>query len=310
MEGISMRECLVPLTDGRKLAVIEYGDKQGLPVMFFHGTPGSRLLFLEDDETSKALGIRLISLDRPGYGLSDPKPNRTLLEWADDVNEAADFLKLDKFSIIGVSGGGAFAAACAYKLAERLHSVALVASTIPFVNGKSPKGTMTANKIAFFLARKAPWLVRASYRSTKKLLEEQPEKFMEQNKKGNKHLHEWDRQFLQTEEQLKGLMIHMGEAFRISVDECVNEPVLLSKPWGFSFKDIPVPTDVWHGEEDRMAPAAEMKKAASTIPNCHTHFISGAGHFLTDDDQIWNGILTTLLNRAKDNPSNQLPLVK
>jgi pimeloyl-ACP methyl ester carboxylesterase len=305
-----VKDYIVPLTDGRKLAVIEYGDKQGLPVMFFHGTPGSRLLFLEDDEVSKALGIRLISLDRPGFGLSDPKPNRTLLDWADDINEAANYLKLDMFSIIGVSGGGAFAAACAYKLAPRLHSVSLVASTTPFVNGKCPKGTMTANKIAFFLARKVPWLVKMSYRSTKKLLEKQPEKFMEQNKKGNKHLHEWDRQFLQTDEQLKGLIMHMGEAFRVSVDECVNEPVLLAKPWGFSFKDFTVPIDVWHGEEDRMAPAAEMKKAAAAIPNCYTHFISGAGHFLTENDQIWNDILTTILERAKENPSNSLSLVK
>lgn len=305
-----MRDYMVPLTDGRKLAVIEYGDKQGLPVMFFHGTPGSRLLFLEEDEISKALGIRLISLDRPGFGLSDPKPNRTLLDWADDVKEAADFLKLDKFSIIGVSGGGAFAAACAYKLAERLHSVALVASTTPFVNGKSPKGTMTANKIAFFLARKAPWLVRTSYRATKKLLDEKPEKFMEQNKKGNKHLHEWDRQFLQTDEQLKGLMMHLGEAFRVSVDECVNEPVLLSKPWGFSLKDISVPIDVWHGEGDRMAPVEEMKKSALAIPNCQTHFIPGAGHFLTDDDQIWSNILSTILERANENPASPLSLVK
>jgi pimeloyl-ACP methyl ester carboxylesterase len=305
-----MRDYFVPLKDGRKLAVIEYGDKHGVPVMFFHGTPGSRLLFLEDDEISKALGIRLISLDRPGYGLSDPKPNRTLLDWADDVNEAADFLGIDKFSVIGVSGGGAFAAACAYKLAPRIHSAAFVASTIPFVNGKSPKGTMTSNKIAFFLARKAPWLVKASYRSAKKLIEKQPEKFMEQNKKGNKHLHEWDRQFLQTDEQLKGLMMHMGEALRVSVDECVNEPVLLTKPWGFSLKDITVPVDVWHGEGDKMAPAEEMKKAASTIPNCHTHFISGAGHFLTEDDQIWEGILTTLLNYVNENSSNRLSIGK
>jgi pimeloyl-ACP methyl ester carboxylesterase len=74
-------------------------------------------------------------------------------------------------------------------------------------------------------------------------------------------------------------MLHMGEALRVSVDECVNEPVLLSKPWGFSFKDIVVPVDVWHGEGDRMAPAEEMKKAAATIPNCQTHFIFGAGIF-------------------------------
>jgi pimeloyl-ACP methyl ester carboxylesterase len=287
----------VALRDGRYVGIIEYGDKSGYPVMFFHGTPGSRLLFLEDDEISKALGIRLICLDRPGFGVSSPKPGRSLLDWADDVKEVADYLSIDKFSVIGVSGGGAFAAACAYKLPERLHSVALVASGSPFINSKAPKEMMKANKIAFFLARKAPWLIRASYRATKKLLEENPDKFMEQNKKGNKHLNAWDRQFLQTDEQLKGLMMHMGEAFRISVDECVNEPALLTKPWGFSVSDIQIPIDVWHGEADRMAPISEIKKLAQQIPSCHTHYIPEAGHFLTDDEEIWRSILQALVKK-------------
>jgi pimeloyl-ACP methyl ester carboxylesterase len=287
----------VKLSDGRDIGIIEYGDKKGFPVMFFHGTPGSRLLFLKDDEISKALGIRLISLDRPGFGVSTPKPGRSILDWTDDVKEVADHLSINKFSIIGVSGGGPFAAACAYKLPLRLHSVALVASGTPFHNGKTPKEMMTANKIAFFLARRAPWLIKASYRATKKLLEENPEKFMEQNRKGNKHLTAWDRQFLQTDDQLKGLMMHMGEAFRVSIDECVNEPAILTKPWGFSVKDIVVPIDVWHGEADRLAPISRMKKLAQQIPNCHTHYIPEAGHFLTDDDDIWRNILQALLEK-------------
>ncbi|MFD2444560.1 alpha/beta fold hydrolase [Bacillus sp. CGMCC 1.16607] len=293
-----LKDLTVPLTDGRKIGYIEYGDKEGTPVLFFHGTPGSRLMFLDDDEISKSLGIRLISLDRPGFGISDPKPNRTLLDWADDVKEVADYLKLERFSVIGVSGGGAFAAACAYRLADRLHTAAIVSSATQFVNGKAPKNMMKANKISFFLARKAPWLIKASYRSTKKLIENQPEKFMKMNKDGNKHLNEWDRQFLQTEEQLQSLMMHLGEAIRNSVDECVNEPALLTKPWGFSLKDIQIPVDVWHGEEDIMAPVDEMKKLAPTIPNCQTHYIPGAGHFLADDEETWKNILNTILKRT------------
>jgi pimeloyl-ACP methyl ester carboxylesterase len=293
-----MRDLTVELKDGRRVGYIEYGDKTGIPVFFFHGTPGSRLMFLEDDETSKALGIRLISLDRPGFGLSTPKPNRTVLDWVDDVEEVADELNIGTFSVVGVSGGGAYAAACAFKLPNRIHTAALVSSTTPFINGKAPKSMMKANRMAFFLANHVPWLVKASYKAQKKLMKEQPEKFMKQTKEGNKHLVEWDRQFLQTEEQLKSLMMHLGEAFRFSVDECVNEPVLLSKPWGFALKDIHIPVDVWHGEKDIMAPFEEMKKLAATIPMCETHYNPEAGHFLPDDDKTWKSILERIIKKT------------
>jgi pimeloyl-ACP methyl ester carboxylesterase len=295
-----MRDLTVQLRDGRKIGYVQYGDKSGVPVLFFHGTPGSRLVFLEDDETSKELGIRLISLDRPGFGLSTPKPNRSVLDWVNDVEEVADLLKLEKFSVIGVSGGGAYAAACAHQLPERVHTAALVSSTTPFINGRAPKTMMRANRIAFFLAKYVPWLLKASYRAQKKLIEEQPEKFMKQTKEGNKHLNESDRQFIQTEEQLKSLVLHLGEAFRVSVDECVNEPVLLTKPWEFSQSDIQIPVDVWHGQNDLMAPFAEMDKWAKSIPHCETHYIPGAGHFLADDEKTWKNILESIKKRVND----------
>ncbi|SFB11900.1 MULTISPECIES: alpha/beta fold hydrolase [unclassified Bacillus (in: firmicutes)] len=288
----------IKLKDGRNIGVIEYGDKNGIPVMFFHGTPGSRLMFLDDDETSMRVGIRLISLDRPGFGISDPKPNRTVLDWTEDIKEIADHLDLEKFSVIGVSGGGAYAAACAHQLPDRLHSAALIASIAPFENGKPPKSMMRANKISFFLNKKAPWLMKMGYRAHKKMLETKPEKYMEDTRKGNKHLSEWDRQFLQTDEQIKTIMMHLGEAFRISVDECVNEPVLLSNPWGFSVSDIKVPVDIWHGEGDTMAPFVETKKFAAAFPNSETHFVPKAGHFLSDDEKVWEEILNTITKRV------------
>ncbi|MFE8702843.1 alpha/beta fold hydrolase [Cytobacillus sp. FJAT-54145] len=286
-----MSDFTIQLKDGRKIGYIEYGDKTGIPVLFFHGTPGSRLLYLDDDDVAKSLGVRLISIERPGFGLSTPKPNRTLLDWADDVSEVADQFNLHKFSIIGVSGGGAFAAACAFKLSERLHSATLIASATPFPNGKPPKSMMTANKLAFILDKKAPWLMRASYRLHKKIMTEKPEKYIRDTKKGNKHLNEWDRKFLQTDEDVKAMMLHLGEAFRMSVDECVNEPVLLSKPWGFSASEIKTPVYVWHGENDKMSPFDEMKKLAASIPDCETNYIPGAGHFVSEDEQIWREIL-------------------
>ena len=125
----------------------------------------------------------------------------------------------------------------------------------------------------------------------KKMMEEKPEKFIEAMKKGNKHLNEWDRQFIQTDEQIKGMMAHLMGAFKNRVDGAVEEIVLLSKPWGFEFSNINIPVHIWHGEDDRMAPIEEIQKVAEAIPQSICHFIPGAGHFLTDDETIWENLL-------------------
>lgn len=288
------------LQDGRHIGLCEYGDLAGFPIFFFHGTPGSRVMFLEDDPISKELGIRLICLDRPGFGLSTPQPERTILDWAKDVLEVADQLGIHHFSVMGVSGGGAFAAACAYQLPNQVLSAALISSTTPFQDGKPPKSMLKENKLAFFLSQKFPWLLKASYRSQKKMIENKPEKFKNLAKNGNKHLHPWDLQFLQTDEQLEMMMTHLHEATRQSVDECIREPDLLSRPWAFDMKDIQIPVDVWHGKEDSMAPFVEIEKMAPHIPNVKTNYIDEAGHFLTDVDDIWRDILLSLKTRAKE----------
>lgn len=289
----------IHLQDGRHIGLCEYGDLEGFPVFFFHGTPGSRVMFLDDDPISKELGVRLICLDRPGFGLSTPHPDRTILDWAKDVLEVADHLGIYHFSVMGVSGGGAFAAGCAYQLPNRVLSAALISSTTPFQDGKPPKSMLKENKLAFFLSKKFPWLLKASYRSQKKMIEKKPEKFKKLAKNGNKHLHPWDRQFLQTDEQLEMMMTHLHEATRQSVDECIHEPDLLSRPWAFDMKDIQIPVDVWHGKEDSMAPFVEIKKMAPSIPNVKTYYIDQAGHFLTDVDDIWRDILLSLKTRAE-----------
>src|SRR5512139_3720722 len=104
----------IQLRDRRSLSCAEYGDPQGKPVLFFHGTPSSRLFRHPDDSIAASLGVRLITVDRPGFGLSDPKPGRILLDWTDDVIELADAFKIERFAVAGVSGGGPYAAACGY----------------------------------------------------------------------------------------------------------------------------------------------------------------------------------------------------
>jgi pimeloyl-ACP methyl ester carboxylesterase len=101
------------LRDGRALGYAEYGDPGGTPVFFFHGSPGSRLQRHPDASIASELGTRIITIDRPGYGLSDFQPERTLLDWPADVAQLADALHIERFAAIGLSGGGPYLLACA-----------------------------------------------------------------------------------------------------------------------------------------------------------------------------------------------------
>jgi pimeloyl-ACP methyl ester carboxylesterase len=92
------------LSDGRKLGFAEFGEMQGEPVFYFHGFPGSRLEAKLAETMAKDSQVRFIGIDRPGFGLSDFKPKRALVDWPNDVTELADSLGIDQFFILGVSG--------------------------------------------------------------------------------------------------------------------------------------------------------------------------------------------------------------
>src|SRR3954452_12995822 len=101
---------VIRLHDGRSLGYVESGDPRGKPVLFFHGFGTTRVV-CPSDEPARRMGVRLIALDRPGIGLSTPLPGRRLLDWPDDVREAADLIGFDRFSVVGWSGGGPYALA-------------------------------------------------------------------------------------------------------------------------------------------------------------------------------------------------------
>ena len=127
----------VELDDGRKLGYSEFGDLNGFPVINNHGGCLCRLDIAPADDIAKELGIRIISPDRPGIGLSDPKADRRLLDWAGDVHQLADQLNLKQFGVMGWSMGGQYALACAYRLVDRVSSAAVMAGAVPLDNPES-----------------------------------------------------------------------------------------------------------------------------------------------------------------------------
>src|SRR6476469_3469238 len=104
----------IQLRDGRHMAYSEWGDLEGRPVVLIHGAPGSRLL-CPDEGATEAARVRLITIDRRGYGKSDPKPGGTLLNWPDDYVEFSEQIDLPPCPVIGWSAGGRYAMALAYR---------------------------------------------------------------------------------------------------------------------------------------------------------------------------------------------------
>ena len=121
---------MIPLRDeifirgnGDRVAFSEYGDLSGEPVMFCHGWPSSRIMAQFIDDAARELQVRIISPDRPGIADSSLALNRKLLDWPPLVSELADFLRLERFRVLGISGGAPYAYALAWALPERVRAI-------------------------------------------------------------------------------------------------------------------------------------------------------------------------------------------
>lgn len=154
------------LPDGRRLAYAEYGDPRGVPVIYCHGFPGSRLEAKLFESSMQHSGVRLIAPDRNGLGESDPLPGRRLLDWPAEVAALADALGLERFHLLGVSGGGPYALACAHSLSERLIGVSLVCPLGPLNHPGLLRMMQWPAVFSFTAMRLMPLLTRPLYRHT------------------------------------------------------------------------------------------------------------------------------------------------
>jgi pimeloyl-ACP methyl ester carboxylesterase len=274
----------VRLRDGRTLAFAEYGNPDGLPLLFFHGTPGSRLWSIPawDDAT---MPLRIIAPDRPGMGLSDFQPGRRLLDWPDDVAQLADHLGLERFAVAGVSGGGPHAMACAYKLPGRVIVAASLSGAGPFDGAESLNGMHGGNRGLFKIAMVAPWLLPVLMWPSVLMMQRMPDRLGDNMLKA---LPEADRIVLRDPEIKRRAADGGREAVRRGARGVVQEAKIFVQPWGFDPGDIKVPVQVWQATEDRNVPAAMGERLGREIPNATMKILPDEGHmiFITHWDEI------------------------
>jgi pimeloyl-ACP methyl ester carboxylesterase len=254
------------------------GAAHGYPIFLLHGTPGSREGPAPRPSVLYRLGIRLICYDRPGYGKSTPHPGRRVLDAAQDVAAIADELRLDEFSVVGRSGGGPHALACAALLTERVRKAAVLVSVAPSdAQGLDWYDGMTGSNVAEYeRARHGADVLAAELSARGQLIRQDPEFLLQLLEP---ELTAPDRRILRDPAIRRLLTSTYAEALCQGPEGWIDDVLALRDPWGFSLKEISVPVLLWHGADDVFSPVAHTHWLASQIPGAQVEVQHGAAHF-------------------------------
>ena len=266
----------VKLSDGRSLSFARFGDPSGKPVFYFHGFPGSRLEPQSNHDAFLKAGIQLLALDRRGIGHSTRKNKRKLLDWPDDVVEIAKILKLEKFSILGVSGGGPYALACARAIPGYLNKVTVACGLGPIDAPNATSGMMLSNRVLFRYGKFFPPVLHLSTFLMVRQLSSKPAKGLKKFVEG---LPEPDRLVLSKTDAQDFVAASAVEGVRQGSGPLLEEIGIYSRSWGFKLEDLNVPVSLFQGEVDIDVPASMARHQASLIPDCEINLYPDDGHF-------------------------------
>ena len=281
----------ISLQDTRFLGYSEIGPSGGRPVFYAHGFPGSRLDAIIAEDTAVERDIRIIGIDRPGYGLSGYQPCRTLVDWPDDLTALANTLGIERFSVVGVSGGGPYAAACAWKIPERLISVGIICGLGPLNAPHIMDGMILMNRWGLHLARRSPFLTALVFKISAFMLRNHSEYLVRRLAARVKGA---DRNFLKRKETAFILASSFRESVRQGFSGPLHDLMLYSRPWDFRPEDIRMPVHLWHGMQDTIVPPGMGRFMSRTIPQCRRHFYEDEGHFSILANRL-DEILCTLM---------------
>lgn len=250
--------------DGRQLMVESWGAPGGYPVFLLHGTPGSRRGPQPRVSVLHRLGVRLIGYDRPGYGRSDRSPGRLVRDAAGDVRVIADALGLDTFAVVGRSGGGPHALACAALLAERVTRAAVLGSLAPRdADGLDWYAGMTESNVdTYRAAEQGAHALSERLTSRRHAVRRDPASGLPFR---DPRLPESDRQVV-ADFGIRALFLEtVTEAFKHSGDGWGDDMLALSSPWEFPLAAATAPVLLWHGAQDVFSPVSHTVWLADRI---------------------------------------------
>jgi pimeloyl-ACP methyl ester carboxylesterase len=262
------------LADSRTLAYETLGDPDGRPVFFQHGTGDSRLARHPDESLTAALGIRLITADRPGVGGSTRTKHRTLADWATDAEALANALELERFAVAGWSGGGPHALAIAHALGDRVSSVTLASSLAPFdepgtrdlVENKDLRMIWSLSHFKLVAAIAARVESRKSLHDLSAFVD---------------HIGDdapADRPVLSDPELHPMFAEEMGEALS-QHGVGVLDDMWAFLDWGFRLEDVRQHVELFYGTSDEILSPEMSERIAARLPDAAVHSWEGGGHY-------------------------------
>ena len=287
---------ILELSDGRRLDFTVSGPADGIPLFFHHGTPGAKTKSRHIERAAHDRGLRLVGISRAGYGDSTRRPGRAVADIAVDVAAVLDQLGAPRCLVAGASGGGPHSLATAALLPDRVAGAVVIAGiTPPDADGLDfLAGMGEQNIVEFGQAREGAAVLRPA-------LEAEALGLRQADVAGiiaalHTLLPEVDRAVL-TDEVGADMVANFAEALRTGVDGWVDDDLAFVKSWGFDLATIKVPTFVWHGSEDRMAPFAHGEWLAANVPGVKPHLLAGHGHLsigVSEIGAMLDEVMTTL----------------
>jgi pimeloyl-ACP methyl ester carboxylesterase len=261
-----VNELDLKLGDGRTLHVYDTGADEGdgrLPVFWHHGTPNIGSPPAPLFPAAERLGLRWVSYDRPGYGGSTPDPGRDLGSAADLVSSVADALGIDRFAVMGHSGGGSHALACGALLPDRVLGMVSIAGLAPFdAGGLDWFAGMAASGVDSLRAAAMGRAEKQRYEASGA---------------------EYDPEFTPADEAaLAGGWSWLLEVVRPALAQgpggLIDDDLAYVAPWGADVEQITAPTLLLHGERDRVVPSAHGKWLADRCPAAELRLSPDEGH--------------------------------
>jgi pimeloyl-ACP methyl ester carboxylesterase len=274
------REGTIELSDGRTFAYADRGPANGAPLVFHHGTPGSRAGHHPDPRVYEASGVRAITYDRAGYGLSDRLEGRDVAAVASDISALADELGFDRFAVMGVSGGGPHALACAALLADRItRAVVMVTPAQNDDDFDFLAGMTQSNVDEVNAALAGPDAIAAYLAPYVETLRMEPEALIDELAA---ELPPPDQATMARQEVREMLVTNWQEATRQGAAGWMDDDLAFTRPWGFDLADVTAEVRIWQGELDVLAPQAHGRRVAEQLPNATFELVEGKGHMLYD----------------------------
>ncbi|MGH2849319.1 MAG: alpha/beta fold hydrolase [Solirubrobacteraceae bacterium] len=283
-----MTDRTVKAYDGRALLLEEGGDPNGRPVLAHGGTPNSRLLYGRDVAIAERQGIRLISYDRPGYGGSDRQEGRSIADCTQDVRAIAEALGVERLGVIGGSGGGPHALACAALLGDLVAAVVVIASPAPWgadgLDYFAGMGELNVEDTNLYLADRVAARAKAE-RDREEMIAADAEQLLEILRT---LLSPVDAAVL-TGELAEFLVQATRSGMADGADGWWDDNVAMMEDWGFDLGSIAVPVQLRHGREDRFVPLGHGEWLAARIPGVTAVLSESEGHL-----SIWEHHLESM----------------